>query len=148
PWRLARQHKGRNRRSPSRKVRRRGFRPALEQLEDRTVPSNLGSLTSGGPALGPLVQVSGVSPFANSPVPDIPTTDNSEHEPYLAVDPTNPQHMVGAWIQDFARGIVAAVTFNGGETWQSVPIPGLTISSGGTYPHSSDPWLSFAPNGN
>src|SRR5262249_14548542 len=33
-------------------------------------------------------------------------------------------------------------------TWQSVPIPGLTISSGGTYPHSSDPWLSFAPNGN
>ncbi len=112
------------RRSPQRPLCR---RLGLELLEPRCV-------LSSGLTLGPLMEVSGPSPFANSPVTDIPTTDNSELEPYLAVDPTNPQHMVGAWIQDYARGIVAAVTFDAGATWKSVPIPGLTISFKGTYP--------------
>src|SRR5262249_34941133 len=72
---------------------------------------------------------------------------NSEVEPYVAVDPTNSKHLVGAWIQDFARGIVSAVSFNGGDTWQSMVIPGVTQCAGGAYPHSSDPWVSFAPHG-
>ncbi|HMC67497.1 MAG TPA: sialidase family protein, partial [Gemmataceae bacterium] len=129
--------------------RRRRGRPArsiraslqVELLESRCLLSNLN--------LTPLVPVSGPSPFLGNPIEanDPAVTINSEVEPYVAVDPTNSKHLVGAWIQDFARGIVAAASFNGGNTWQSVVIPGVTVASGGAYPHSSDPWVSFAPNG-
>lgn len=113
----------------------------VEQLESRNVPSTFN--------LTPLVQVSGLSPFLGNPIEasDPPITIDSEIEPYVVVDPTNSNHLVGTWNQDFARGIVAAVSFNGGNSWQSVVIPGVTAASGGTYPHSSNPWLSFAPNG-
>ena len=121
----------------------------LETLELRLVPSSLTGLSQ-------LQQVSGTSPFAGS------TADagqpgtvyiNSEVEPSLAVDPTNSKHMVAAWQQDRwsntgCRGIVTAVTFNGGNSWSTpAAVPGLTLVSGGTYQRSSDPWLSFATNG-
>jgi hypothetical protein len=70
-----------------------------------------------------------------------------EFEPYVAVDPTNSNHLVGAWTQDLNRGIVAGVSFNGGNTWQSVVIPGISLCSGGTYPYAFHPWVSFASNG-
>jgi hypothetical protein len=118
----------------------------VEILEARNVPS--------GPGHFPLVQVpSDPSPFINSPVSDLSEigfqrTDNSEREPQVAVDPTNPRHIVGVWIQDAYRGIVAGVSFNGGNTWRDVVIPGTSLSSGGTlYPRNSDPWVSFSPNG-
>lgn len=97
----------------------------------------------GGYTLGPLVQVSGPSPFAAFQLPDV----NAEAEPTVAVNPTNPNNAVAAWIQDFAAGIVAGVTFDGGSSWQSVVIPGLTTGSSGTAQFAIDPWLSFAPNG-
>jgi hypothetical protein len=113
----------------------------VELLESRDVPSTFN--------LTPLVQVSGPSPFLGNPVEsnDPPGTTNLEFEPYVAVDTTNSNHLVGAWIQDLNRGIVAGVSFNGGNTWQSVVIPGISLSSGGIYPYSFDPWVSFAPNG-
>src|SRR5262245_12839464 len=116
-------------------------RPQVEPLESRDVPSTFN--------LTPLVQVSSTSPFDNNPIEanDPAFARNSEVEPYVAVDPTNPKHLVGAWIQDFARGIVAGVSFDAGNTWQSVVVPGITTISGGTYPHTADPWVSFAPNG-
>jgi hypothetical protein len=117
-------------------------RPQLELLESRDVPSTF--------QLTPLVQVSSTSPFDGSPIEanDPAFARNSEVEPYVAVDPTNAKHLVGAWIQDFARGIVAAVSFDAGDTWRSVVIPGGgTLAAGGTHPHAADPWVSFAPNG-
>src|SRR5262245_32664585 len=130
-------------RSRRRGQRRRPLRPPLEvePLESRDVPSTFN--------LTPLVQVSGTSPFDNNPIEanDPAVTRNSEVEPYVAVDPTNPKHLVGAWIQDFARGIVSAVSFDAGNTWRSVVVPGITQAAGGTSPHSSKPWVSFAPNG-
>jgi hypothetical protein len=115
-------------------------RLCVEELESRDVPSAL--------HLTPLVPVSGVSPFLGNPIEanDPTITIDSEVEPYVAVDPTNSNHLVGTWNQDFARGIVAAVSFNGGNTWQSVVVPGVTAASGGVYPHSSNAWVSFAPN--
>jgi hypothetical protein len=32
----------------------------------------------------------------------------------VAVNPTNPNNVVAAWIQDYASGIVAGVTFDSG----------------------------------
>src|SRR5262249_44292183 len=105
--------------------------------------------------LTPLVQVSSTTPFTD-------TSDlagqvghvslNSEVEPRVAVDPTNPLHLVGVWQQDRwsnggARGIVAGVSTDGGNSWTRVVIPGVSLASGGTYQRASDPWVSITPSG-
>src|SRR6266851_1218723 len=67
-------------------------------------------------------------------------------EPIVAVNPIHPNNVVAAWIQGPFQDIIAAVSFDGGQSWQQVPIP-LTTCSGGPFGGAGDPWLSFAPNG-
>jgi hypothetical protein len=146
PWNLARQHKGWTWPPHSPGVHRCSTSLTLEQLEDRNL---LSGLTPGGLTLGPLVQVSGTSPFAPQPG----FYSSAEVEPYLAVNPTNPKNMVGVWTQDMltsgggGQGIGVAVTFNGGKSWKTGVMPGVTLASGGAYQAAGDSWLSFAPNG-
>ena len=76
---------------------------------------------------------------------------NAEVEPSLAVDPTDPKHLIGAWQQDRwsnggANGIVSAVSFDGGHTWAPKTVP-FTRCSGGLYHRASDPWVSIASDG-
>jgi hypothetical protein len=81
------------------------------------------------------------------------TYPNTEVEPWIAVNPKNNLNVVGTWQQDrwsngAARGSGVAVSTNGGTTFTTSVIPGLTTCSGGTrYQRASDPWLSFAGNG-
>jgi hypothetical protein len=123
-----------------------------------------GPPTAGaGPVVSPgaLVQVSGSSPFVS---PDFDPNCglvgqsgtnyvNSEVEPWIEVNPTNPDNIVGLWQQDRwsnggARGLVAGVSMDGGSNWQSVIIPKISECSGEpTFERATDPWLSFAPNG-
>ena len=79
----------------------------------------------------PLVQVSGASPFAGC------TADaraagtvylNSEVEPWIDVNPTNADNLVGIWQQDRwdnggARGLVSGRSVDGGlrGQWSSSP---------------------------
>jgi hypothetical protein len=117
----------------------------VELLESR-------DLLSSGFTLGPLVQVSGTSPFAGTPGLPASVTLNSGAEPYVAVNPMNPKNVVATWQQDLssaggALGIVAGISFDGGDTWREVVIPGITLVSGGSYQVAGDTWLSFAPNG-
>jgi len=121
------------------------------------VVTTAGVLTAsaGSFKAGNLVQVTGASPFANC------TADagqsgtvfhNSEVEPWVDVNPTNPKNIVGGvqqdrWSNGGARGLVAGVSFNSGKTWQTVVIPGITLCSGGSYDRSTDPWVTFSPNG-
>jgi len=82
---------------------------------------------------------------------------NSEVEPWLAVSPTNPNDVAGFWQQDRwsdggAHGLVAAVSHNGGASFaHSIPhysiCAGGTAANGGDFGRSSDPWVSWAPNG-
>ena len=67
-------------------------------------------------------------------------------EPTVAVNPVHSNNVVAAWIQGPFQEIIAAVSSNGGQSWQQVPLP-LTICTGGPYTVVGDPWLSFAPNG-
>src|SRR4051812_36125119 len=83
--------------------------------------------------------------------------ENAELEPWLAVSPTNPNDVAGMWQQDRwsdggAHGLLAAVSHDGGATWAySAPhfsvCAGGTPANGGNYGRSSDPWVSWAPNG-
>lgn len=118
----------------------------------------LAAVTAGPAAVSAApVTVSGESPFAGCTADDVagqPGTNvpDSEVEPWIDVDPRNPMHLVGGWQQDRwsnggARGNVAAVSFDGGATWTSVIVPGITLCSGGEFERASDPWVSFAPNG-
>src|SRR3989454_10349581 len=72
-------------------------------------------------------------------------TDEAE-EPSVAVNPVRPSNIVAAWIQGPFQDIIAAASFDGGQTWQQVPLP-LTVCSGGPFLAAGDVWLSFAPNG-
>src|SRR5262249_40177608 len=115
-------------------------RPLLEALEDRTVPST-----------GPLVAISVPDPLAGCQHDQewqYPHgTRDTEVEPWLAVNPTNPNNIVAIWIAHDFCGDVASVTLDGGTTWQNVAIPGISKCTGGTANNGSDPWLAFAPNG-
>jgi hypothetical protein len=123
------------------KTRLRSSRPSLELLESRCLPST--------------VQLSGATPF-NNPQDIIGQSGtvwlNTGVEPDFAVDPVNPRHIVGVWQQDRwsnggSRGIMTAVTFDGGLTWQETPLLGSSTSSGGSTLRASDPWVTIATNG-
>lgn len=51
------------------------------------------------------------------------------------------------WDDGGARGLVTSVNHFDGAGWHRVVVPGLTACSGGEYLRASDPWVSFAPNG-
>jgi hypothetical protein len=103
---------------------------------------------SQGSTLGPLVELSQPNPVGTCDdgfrIPGI--TLNDTFEPYLTVNPRNPNNVVATWTLGPIQNVVAGVSFNGGRTWQQVPLP-LTLCSGGAYAGAGDPWLSFAPNG-
>ena len=74
---------------------------------------------------------------------------NSEIEPRSA---RYGPHIVAEYQQDRwddggARGLVASVSHDSGVTWKRVVVPGVSACSGGAYLRASDPWVSFAPNG-
>jgi len=112
--------------------------------------------------LGPLVQVSGVSPFSAGcdgfagQSGDVVL--NSEVEPWIDVNPANAANMIGVWQQDRwsnggSRGLVAGVTTNGGASWTVVNglktslCTGGTAANGGGYQRATDPWVTFGPTG-
>lgn len=122
-----------------------------------TVMATAGVLTASA-ATGPLVQVSGNSPFGACG--DFPGTVgepgtlylDSEVEPWVDVNPADPDNIVAFWQQDRwsnggSRGNVAGVSTNGGASWQIVPVPGITDCTGGPWQRASDPWVSFSPDG-
>ena len=143
-------------------MRRAGLRfvllpSAMTLVMVAAVPASAGPFTST-----PLVQVSGASPIATCQGDDgnIGGTNvrNSEVEPFVAVDPSNPNVMIGAWQQDRwsnggSQGLVTATSTNGGATWtlnaqtKSSKCTGGTASNGGGYERASDPWIAVSPNG-
>jgi hypothetical protein len=115
--------------------------------------------------------ISGLSPYPDGGDPGDPAAvtacngsaqlgrvyRNSETEPYIAVNPVNPDNMIAGWHQDRwsnggAQGTPAAYSFDGGQTWTLANIPftrcsGGTSGSTGDFERASDPWISFSPDG-
>lgn len=82
---------------------------------------------------------------------------NAEVEPSLAANPANPSHLLAMWQQDrwsngSARGLVSAVSFDGGTTWSPRAMTlsrcgGGTAANGGDYDRATDPWVALGPDG-
>jgi hypothetical protein len=101
---------------------------------------------------GPLIQVSTTNLFAECTANTPGFVPDTEVEPWLVVNPTNPSNLIGVWQQDRfpdggSRGVVVGASFDGGATWQNVPITGTVLCDGGAFQRSTDPWVSFAPDG-
>jgi hypothetical protein len=122
----------------------------------------LASTASAGPyTLSSTATASGPSPFtgctadhaADQIAAGSTLYPNSEPEPRADVNPANTSNIVGAYQQDRwndggGRGLVSSWTKDDGATWHPVVIPGITRCSNGDFDRASDPWVSFAPNGN
>ena len=108
------------------------------------------------------VTVSGPSPFASCTnigpgTPGAVNYVNAEAEPWVDVNPANPNNIIAVWQQDRwsdggARGLVAGVSHNGGLTWSESWAPftfcsGGNAANGGDFERASDPWVTFSPNG-
>ncbi|MGB2817872.1 MAG: sialidase family protein [Burkholderiaceae bacterium] len=106
------------------------------------------------------VRISGTTPFNASCTGATPTDTlylNAEVEPYVAVNPRDPNNWVATWQQDrwsggSSNGLLTATTTDGGITWTRTAVPfshcaGGNALNGGDYQRSTDPWVTFAPDG-
>jgi hypothetical protein len=119
-----------------------------------------------GASVSPLVRVTGPSPFAigcSGPGHDPSGTvhENGEVEPWVAVDPADPDHIAGAWQQDRwsdggAHGLAASTSIDGGATWTGdtfadfsrCPLFALLANpaaehAGSDFDRASDPWVTW-----
>jgi hypothetical protein len=110
--------------------------------------------------VGPLVQITGPSPLGDCTADDVPGQEaegsiafhESEVEPYIDVNPRDRNNLVTVWQQDRwsdggARGLVSAVSDDGGATWTTVTPPRFSLCTGGSFERATDPWVTFARNG-
>jgi hypothetical protein len=84
---------------------------------------------------------------------------DAEVEPYIAVDPTNPMHLITSvqqdrWNDGGSNGLTNAVSTDGGATWQrSGTQPAFSVCEGagqgsaGFFNRATDPWVSFSSDG-
>src|SRR5262245_55740754 len=84
---------------------------------------------------------------------------DAEVEPYVAVDPTNPQHLVASFQQDRwndggANGLTHVVSTDGGASWALAAgqppfsvCAGATSGAPGFFHRATDPWVSFSADG-
>jgi hypothetical protein len=92
--------------------------------------------------------LSGSSPFADcAPGAIDDRKAGGAVEPRLAADPSRPQRMVAVWPQDRQRGVVVAITDDGGASWRRSVVPGPTRCSGGRYDYVDDPTATFTADG-
>jgi len=83
------------------------------------------------------------------------STLGSVNYPASEIEPRSARfgsHIVGAYQQDRwsdggARGLATSISSDGGTTWSRVVIPKVSRCSGGDLDRATDPWVSFAPNG-
>jgi len=81
----------------------------------------------------------------------------SEVEPFVAINPRDPNNLIGVWQQDRwsnggAAALATGVSRDGGQTWARNTVPfsrctGGNAGNGGDYARASDPWVTISPDG-
>ncbi len=116
-------------------------------------PLVLGAAASGAP---PTVASPGPTPFAGCTADRVAEQQagstlypGSEIEPRSARYGTTivAEYQQDRWSDGGARGLVTSVSHDNGATWHRVLVPGISACVGGDYLRASDPWVSFARNG-
>lgn len=107
----------------------------------------LGAATAYAQTVGPNVDLS------PDPLAAEHQRGGLQAEPDLAIDPNDPQHLV-ATVQEGrfhsgggALAIAYATSTDGGSTWATGLLPGLTEASGGAFDRASDPVAAIGPDG-
>jgi hypothetical protein len=97
--------------------------------------------------------VSGPSPFRPGCASGQGTLyRNAEVQPYLAVNPRNPRHLVGTYQEDrwsdvAAQGVLTVTSFDGGNSWRQA-IPRVSVCAGNAaFERGTDSWTSISPDG-
>jgi hypothetical protein len=77
---------------------------------------------------------------------------DTEVEPFVAVNPTNTDNVIGVmqedrWSDGGAHGLVAAVSLDGAATYTNDWATFSGCSGGSNYPRATDPWVSFDAGG-
>src|SRR5829696_2037514 len=109
---------------------------------------------------GPLIASSPVEASTSNPLAACPADNlgvvfpDSEVEPWVDVNPANPDNIVGFYQQDRysnggSKGDVAAVSMDGGDTWTRTVPPqrARCTGPGDFFERATDPWVSFGPDG-
>ena len=110
-------------------------------------------------ALGPDVKVSTASTLTSCPFggsPDFAAAyNNTEVEPQVAVDPTNPAEITGVsqqdrWPDGGARGLTSWMSSNGATSWSKLADVPWSACQGGPerFGRVTDPWVSYDKAGN
>jgi hypothetical protein len=121
--------------------------PVTAPAADYTV----GATAIASPATSPLLDP---CPFQAENPPDQINWANTEVEPQVAVNPTNPSNVIGVfqedrWTDGGAHGLLAAVSFNGGSSYindwaefsRCSDLPATPEHE--DLPRATDPWVSF-----
>ena len=101
--------------------------------------------------VGPLLPISGPSPYQDGCNLAGSHATSAEGEPSLTVDPANPANIVAAWIQDldspFASAGGVAVSHDAGRSWKRAGVADGSACAGGEarYKYLADPWVAFGP---
>jgi hypothetical protein len=108
----------------------------------------------------PVAASAAVSPFVGCTIGagpfDPPSVNypNTEVEPFVAVNPTDADNLIGVfqedrWSDGGAHGLVAAYSLDGGNTWRESWARFSACAGGAAvYERASDPWVTFDTEGN
>lgn len=102
---------------------------------------------------------SSASPFAGCPIGAASASSvnypDTEPEPFVAVNPTDPLNVVGVYQQDrwsdgAAKAQGTATSTDGGASWAGHAFVPFSECAGGNpdYDRATDPWVTFDPAGN
>ena len=68
-------------------------------------------------------------------------------ETSVAVDPSDPRHILVGWIQDGRASDLVMASRDGGRSFSRILVPGLSACTGGAFQVASDPGVAFSADG-
>lgn len=100
-----------------------------------------------------VVRISGATPYPQGCGVQGEQTPSSEAEPYIAANPADPQQVIAIYQQDRfavdggALSNLVSISGDGGRSFRQLQPPNISRCSGGAKERTSDPWISYGPDG-
>ena len=121
------------------------------------IATSIAATSGQAQTLGPLVKVSGGTPFNHCTADQESSQPGTNYarsliEPWIAADPTTAGHLLigvqqDRWNNGGSRGNKTAVTVDSGRNYVLSLPQGVSQCTGGRLQRSTDPWTAFDANG-